>query len=68
MDYMTSLLCGKPVFSGSVAAAKAFYSRETGYPGGNFFAALHPGLKNLPEEKLMARYENFTLAHPGEKT
>ena len=67
MDYVTSLLCGKPVFSGSAAAAKAFYSRETGYPGGDFFAALHPELKKLPEEKLMARYENFTLAHPGEK-
>lgn len=67
MDYVTSLLCGKPVFSGSVAAAKAFYSRETGYPDCDFFAAFHPALKQLPEEKLMTRYENFTLAYPGEK-
>jgi len=67
MDYVTSLLCGAPVFSGSVAAAKAFYSRETGYPSGDFFAALHPALKQLPEEKLMAHYEEFTLAYPGER-
>lgn len=67
MDYVTSILCGKPVFSGSVAAAKAFYSRETGYPDSEFFAALHPGLKNLPKEKLMERYENFSLAYPGER-
>ncbi len=67
MDYVTSLLCGKPVFSGSVAAAKAFYSREFGYPDGDFFAALHPALIKLPEEKLMARHEDFVLAYPGER-
>lgn len=66
MDYVSSLLCGKPVFSGSVAAAKAFYSRETGYPNNEFFTALHPTLVNFPEEKLMVRYEDFTLAYPGE--
>ena len=68
MDYVTSLLCGKPVFSGSVAAAKAFYSRGEGYPSGEFFAALHPALKNLSKEKLMERYEDFVLAYPGQRT
>ena len=67
MDYVTSLLCGKPVFSGSVAAAKAFYSRESGYPDGEFFAAIHPTLQNLSKEKLMERYKDFVLAYPGER-
>ena len=67
MDYVTSLLCGKPVFSGSAAAAKAFYSRDTGYPDGEFFAAFHPALGNLSKEKLMERYEDFSLAYPGQR-
>jgi len=67
MDYVTSILCGKPVFSSSVATAKAFYSRETGYPDCDFFAAIHPALQNLSKEKLMERYEDFVLAYPGER-
>ena len=67
MDYVTSLLCGRPVFGGSVAVAKAMYSRETGYPDGGFFGALHPELGDLPREKLMERYEDHAPAFPGEK-
>lgn len=67
MDYVTGLLCGRPVFGGSVAVAKAMYSRESGYPDGNFFGAFYPELRNLPREKLMERYEDRTLVFPGEK-
>lgn len=67
MDYVTSILCGAPVFGGSVAAAKAFYSRESGYPDDAFFASIHPGLAALPREKLMERYGNHKLAWPWEK-
>ena len=67
MDYVTSLLCGTPVFGGSVAAAKAFRSRESGYPDEAFFASIHPGLAELPREKLMERYVNHKLAYPWEK-
>lgn len=67
MDYVTGLLCGQPVFGGSVAAAKAFYSPQSGYPTEEFFAAIHPGLKNLPREKLTECYVNHKIVYPYEK-
>ena len=67
MDYVTGLLCGAPVFGGSVAAAKAFHSRETGYPGEAFFTSIHPDLAALPREKLMECYVNYKLVLPWEK-
>ena len=67
MDYVTSLLCGKKVFSSSAAAAKAMFRSETGYPGEEFFTAISPDLKNLPKEKLMARFDDYTIASPGQK-
>lgn len=67
MDYVTSLLCGKPVFSGSAAVAKAMYDAGTGYPEGSFFGAIHPELRDLPREKLMERYEDSILAYPGQR-
>ena len=65
MDYVTSLLCGKPVFCASVAKAKAFY--DSGYPERSFFEALHPELADLPGEKLIERYEGGSVFYPGEK-
>ena len=67
MDYVTSLLCGKPVFSGSVAVAKAMYNRKSGYPTPQFFGAFHPQLQNLAKEKLMERYEAGLPVFPGQK-
>lgn len=67
MDYVTGLLCGVPVFSGSAAAAKAFYSPQSGYPSGDFFAGLHPDLRNLPREKLAESYVNYKIVFPYEK-
>ena len=67
MDYVTSLLCGKPVFSSSVAAAKAMFRKEAGYPRSDFLAAIHADLKGLPKEKLAERFEGGTFAAPGEK-
>lgn len=65
MDYVTSLLCGKPVFCASVAKAKAFY--DSGYPERSFFESLHPELADLPGEKLIERYEGGNVFNPGEK-
>lgn len=67
MDYITSLLCGEPVFSASAAMAKAFYDLKTGYPDSSFFEAIHPDLKNLPGEKLINRYGTGRIVRPGEK-
>ena len=67
MDYVTSLLCGRPVFGGSVAVAKAMYTKETGYPGTDFFGALDFRLRELPREKLTLRYENGRMVFPGQK-
>lgn len=63
-DYITSLLTGAPAFSLSLAAAKAFLQES--YPDESFFAALHPGLKNLPREKLMDRFPEAKKGFPGE--
>lgn len=65
-DYLTSLLCGKPCYSTSVAQAKAFWSPETGYPDDAFFTAVDPALAGLPL-KLMERYPDRSVARPGEK-
>ena len=65
-DYLTSLLAGKPVFSASIACAKAMYTMGKGYPDDAFFTAFNKELKNLPE-KLMEHYPNRTLVFPGEK-
>lgn len=63
-DYVTSLLVGKPVFGYSPAAGKAFYSRETGDPDADFFAAIHTALKNLPREKLRLQFTQDAPVDP----
>lgn len=65
-DYLTSLLTGKPVFGTSTLSAKAFWSKEQGYPDDAFFAAIHPDLAGLPQKKLMARFPDHTYGAPGD--
>ncbi|MEE1327133.1 MAG: ribulokinase [Oscillospiraceae bacterium] len=67
MDYVTSLLCGEPVFSASAAMAKAFYDPVSGYPDSVFFESIHLDLADLPRKKLINRYETGKIAYPGEK-
>ena len=64
-DYLTSLLAGRPAFSTTLASAKSFWGMKEGYPDGEFYAALHPELHNLPE-KLMEHYPDHIIARPGE--
>lgn len=66
MDYLTSLLTGKPTFSIPIAKAKAFYSVEDGYPDGEFFFEVNPEIHDLPA-KLMEHYPDRVLAYPGER-
>lgn len=66
-DYIASFLAGRPVFSTALAAAKALYSPEAGYPDGDFFSAYHPGLGRLVEAKLLNRHEEGTLCRPGRR-
>lgn len=65
-DYMTSLLTGTPVFSASLALAKALWSKEDGYPDKKFFTALDDTLGTLPE-KLMGHFPNHTVGFPGKR-
>lgn len=65
-DYMTSLLAGKPVFSGSIAAAKAMWSRRNGYPQETFFQGIDDSLKDLPQRKLMGHFPGCKVGYPGE--
>lgn len=67
-DFIPSRLAGAPVFSTSLACAKAFYDKEIGYPDRDFFAAIHPALARLPQEKLIERFLNHVIAHPCERT
>ena len=66
-DYITSLLAGEPVFGGSIAAAKAMWSREAGYPGDSFFRKLDESLKGLPEKKLIDHFPAGKIGYPGEQ-
>ena len=66
-DYMTSLLVGKPVFGYTPAAAKAFYGKNTGYPDPGFFAAVHPELCSMPQEKLALKFSDTGLVAPWQK-
>ena len=64
-DYIVSLLAGRPVISAPMAAAKALWT-SAGYPGTDFWAAVHPGLARLPREKLADRFGVSPVA-PGER-
>lgn len=66
-DYINSLLCGEPVFCGSAAVAKGFWTKDVGYPGPDLFTKLHPDLAHLPQEKLAEHYPNGRIAFPYEK-
>ncbi|MBQ8815589.1 MAG: ribulokinase [Lachnospiraceae bacterium] len=66
-DYITSLLAGGPVFSGPFAETKALWSRESGYPDEDFFAAVDPRFKHLPKEKLIDHFPDAVVGYPGER-
>lgn len=66
-DWIPSRLAGAPVFNTSSACAKAFYDPKTGYPDSDFFAAFHPDLAQLPQEKLISRFPQPVLVHPCQK-
>ncbi|MBQ2957076.1 MAG: ribulokinase [Clostridia bacterium] len=63
-DWIPSQLAGAPIFSTALASAKAFYDIKSGYPDGDFFAAVHPDLEHLPEDKLIGRFPHHVLTHP----
>jgi len=61
-DWIVWKLCGSLVKSNCVAGFKGLWNEEEGYPGNNFFKALHHKLECYVEEKL-----NFPLAYIGER-
>lgn len=65
-DWVTSLLCGEPVFGAAMASAKALWSRAAGYPDEAFFAAFHPDFAHMPAGKLADRFGKTPVA-PGER-
>lgn len=66
-DYLTSLLIGGPTTSCSMAAARALWSEEEGYPDNDFFCAVDARLRDLPRRKLAAKFPDCTFGYPGEK-
>ncbi len=64
MDYLTTLLTGKPTYSIPLMKAKAFFDEKTGYPDKEFLSAIHPDLADLPE-KLTEGFREKTFAYPG---
>lgn len=65
-DYITSLLVGEPVFGAGLAAAKALWSKEQGYPDSSFWEKLDPELKGLTK-KLTGPWGKARLRYPGER-
>jgi len=51
-DWLVLKLTGKERRSSCNAGYKAIWDKKEGYPSPEFFAALHPRLKNVVEEKL----------------
>jgi L-ribulokinase len=51
-DWLVFQLTGKERRSSCNAGYKAIWDKKEGYPSPEFFAALHPRLKNVVEEKL----------------
>ena len=49
-DYVTSQLAGEMCFSLPMAAAKAFWCKESGYPDAAFFGAIDPALADMPQQ------------------
>ena len=63
-DYVTSQLAGEMCFSLPMAAAKAFWCKESGYPDAAFFGAIDPALADMPQQKLMAHFPNAKRGLP----
>ncbi|KAA6448662.1 ribulokinase [Bacillus swezeyi] len=51
-DWIVYRLCGNRKRNNCTAGYKAIWNNKTGYPSDDFFAALHPKLKNIVQEKL----------------
>ena len=49
-DWVASELCGTLVRNACAAGYKGLWSRERGFPCADFFAALHPALRSLPDK------------------
>ena len=54
-DWLVLQLTGKERRSSCNAGYKAIWDKKEGYPSPEFFAALHPRLKNVVEEKLSTK-------------
>ncbi|MFN2747699.1 ribulokinase [Bacillus sp. z60-18] len=51
-DWIVFTLCGNRKRNNCTAGYKAIWNNKTGYPSGDFFAALHPKLETIVQEKL----------------
>lgn len=47
VDWLSLMLTGRETHNPCVAGLKAYWSRENGFPSNDYFAAVHPGLKNI---------------------
>ena len=50
-DWIVWQLCGKETRNSCTAGYKEIWNKKAGFPSGDFFAALDPRLRNLPDEK-----------------
>ncbi|TWM31013.1 Ribulokinase [Bacillus paralicheniformis] len=51
-DWIVYMLCGTRKRNNCTAGYKAIWNNKSGYPSDDFFASLHPKLKNIVREKL----------------
>jgi len=66
-DWITLKLTTKDVRNATAAGYKALWEKSSGFPGNDFFKAVHPRLENIVEEKMSSDIR-APSAHAGELT
>ena len=59
VDWMSLMLTGKETHNPCTAGLKAYWSRENGFPGNDYFAAVHPGLDGIIGTKVCATVDRL---------
>ena len=65
-DWVTTLLTGKEIRSGTFLTCKSMYRKDTAYPSADFFASMDERFRSLPSKLAFRSGSSCTVAWPGE--
>lgn len=65
-DYLTSILVGEEIRSGSLLTCKSLWTPENGYPKPAFFESIDPIYKGIPDKLMYHGGRKPLIAWPGE--